>query len=95
LNLRKKPRYHGYDFQAVGQLYCFYLFTAALTSYSRPYGAEFAAYILTHKLGKVAEAPAVQNEAFHPDHKNQAWLWAPDVKALEKWWDARKPEPKK
>lgn len=87
MSLRKKPKYHGYEFDSEGTLYCFYLFTAALTKYSKPYGEEFAAYIVDHKLGEVVSPDPVLNEAFHPDHKNQAWLWAPDVKALEEWYD--------
>jgi hypothetical protein len=91
LNLRKKPKYCGQEWNSKGQLYCFYLFTSGGSSYRGDYGGNFAAYIKKHKLGYVTASPPVQNLAFHPEHANQAWLWSPDVKALEKWWDERKP----
>ena len=89
-NLRKMPKYHGYEFDNPGQLYCFYLFTASLSSDAAKYGANFAALIKTEKLGKVVAAVPTQNLAFHPEHKNQAWLWSPDTPALEAWWDKQK-----
>lgn len=76
-------------------MFSFYMFTAAVYGtfrqkedkyYRRPYGAEFAAFIKTHKLGSVSTQRARTNYAFHPDHKVQAWLWRPNVKNLEAWW---------
>ena len=68
-------------------LYSFYLFTASLAGYCLPYGTNFAKFIRDHKLGEVWESPKITNLAFHSDHKNQVWVWMPDVKALRKWWD--------
>ena len=91
LELGRKPKYHGNEWNAPNKIFCFYLFTANLGEYSGNYGPYFAAYIKKNKLGHVAATPATQNEAFHPEHKNQAWLWTPDVKALEAWWKEHKP----
>ena len=54
------------------------------------YGPKFAALILKNGLGSVIESPAIPNKAFHPDHANVVWIWAPDKDAIDKWWKTRK-----
>lgn len=71
------------------KLSSFYLFTAAANGIDG-YGGNFAKFIKEHKLGEVVETPAVINAKFHPDHRNKAWIWTPDVPALDKWWQAEK-----
>lgn len=84
--LGKPPKYKSATYSwNMGQLYCFYLFTAALTG-GREYGAEFADFIKEEKLGVVVATKPVQNLAFHPEHKNQAWLWTPDTPKLVAWY---------
>ena len=95
LNLRKKPKYHNFEFDNPGQLYCFYLFTASLDAYQGPYGDKFAKLINEEGLGKVVAAVPTVNKAFHPEHKNQAWLWSPDAPALEVWFDKQKAQKEK
>lgn len=76
----------------------FYLFTAAVYSDAvytelsgiKKYGHEFADFILKNKLGSIIESPALSNNAFHPDHKGQVWLWMPDTNAIRAWWEAYK-----
>lgn len=91
----RKVSYHGISAR-VETLYSFYLFTAAIyppgrahTSYTRPYGPEFAAFIKANKLGDITPTKARVNLAFHPDHSVQAWLWCPAPKLLKAWWAAR------
>ena len=82
-------------------LYCFYLFTAAICREgqmgmndgpfgARKYGDEFSAFILDNKLGKVVETGVVRNRAFHSEHSNKAWLWEPNQKKLKDWWKVEK-----
>ena len=83
------------------RLYSFYVFTAAVASPNRgdtsylskvgeDYGSKFAKFILDNKLGEITESPIRQNQAFHEDHSNRLWIWAPDQKMIEKWWEAEK-----
>lgn len=91
----RKVSYRGLQAKK-STMFSFYMFTAAVYSesqqkkhddqYYRPYGAEFAAFIKTHKLGSVSTQRARTNYAFHPDHKVQAWIWRPNIKTLEAWW---------
>lgn len=85
--------YHGMKARPQ-TIYSFYLFTAAimkscLGNYPATYGPDFANFIRLNKLGTVTRTRAVFNLAFHPDHKVQAWLWCPNVKRLQKWWEDR------
>ena len=75
-------------------LYSFYLFTAALLRDAKPYGSEFAEFIKENNLGEVWASPKRVNEAFHPDHSNQVWVWMPNPEKLCEWWMANKPAEK-
>jgi hypothetical protein len=68
----------------------FYVFTAGPEvpgfGHSKPwvrYGTEFAAYLREHNLGEVATV----NMKHHPKTTCQVWIWSPDQKAVEKWWE--------
>lgn len=50
------------------------------------YASELAAYITEQKLGAVVAGPQAYNEINHPTHLVQAFLWAPDRKALTDWY---------
>jgi hypothetical protein len=61
------------------------------------YGTEFAAYLVENGLGEVASVGPKLNLKHHKETTAQAWLWSPNQKALEKWWNANqkeKPAPK-
>ncbi len=79
-------------------LYSFYLFSTAvntpgtekessyLPKFGTDYGSKFAKFIQENKLGTVVESPMMVNAAFHADHSNVVWIWAPDEAAIQKWW---------
>lgn len=97
----KRVKFQG-DPAFAGTIYSFYIFTAAVydthhipyNDYRmyQPYGKEFAEFIRKNKLGNVIEAPALTNDAFHPDHKNQVWVWMPNLENLRAWWEAYQEE---
>jgi hypothetical protein len=51
------------------------------------YGTEFAAYIKQCGLGDVATIPAKKNLRYHPNTTAQVWIWSPNQKAMEEWWE--------
>lgn len=57
---------------------------------NKDYGPRFAEFIRTRGFGSVTESPAIPNKAFHPDHANVIWIWAPDRASIEAWWTKRK-----
>lgn len=80
-----------------GELYPMYIFSAAVSdgpngTYLENYGSQWAAYIEGLALGTITASPIIRNNAFHPDHSNQVWIWAPDRDALVKWYKAFKEE---
>src|ERR1700676_5286591 len=50
------------------------------------YGPNFATYINKNRLGTVVQSPVRVNRIYHPDRSSCVWIWAPNVKGLEKWW---------
>jgi len=78
----------GNDKGALGALFSFYFFTAAVYHGKVSYGAKFAKFIEDEKLGTLISTPALVNYAYHSDHLNQVWIWMPNLKALETWWKA-------
>lgn len=79
----------------IGKLYTFYWFSQPV--YGQPnhqsYGYAFAEFLRKEKLGEVLESQPKKNAAFHPDHSNVMWIWAPDQAAVKAWWQARNPVP--
>ena len=51
------------------------------------YGTELAAYILSNGLGEVVTVGPKKNLKHHKDTTAQVWVWSPDQKAMERWWD--------
>lgn len=91
-----KPVKFGTSPGRVDAIYSFYIFTAAVgDGYSKKYGHNFAAFIRENSLGSVWESDFIMNNAFHPDHGNQVWVWTPDHEALKAWWSAYEEEQKK
>ena len=94
LNLQtcNSPKYGcvgNYTGGAQSTLFCYYLFTAPVYGdVEGNYGVKFAKFIKANKLGKVVTGGAIPNKTFHPDHKNQAWLWVPNEEALRAWYEA-------
>jgi len=100
----KSLAYKGYRCQP-RTLYSFYMFTGSIpitgkvsnewvvelgfVPIDRDYGPKFAKFIVEKGLGSVTESPPVPNKAFHPDHANVIWIWAPDKKAIDGWWETR------
>ncbi len=78
----KSPVFKGCDYHNKDTVYCFYLFTQGAGNYS----GKFADYIEANGLGKVVRTARVKNDAFHPEHSNQAFLWSPSVPNLQKWY---------
>lgn len=82
------------------QISSFYLFTAAVypsryLGYGgcyRAYGKAFYAFILDNNLGDVWESPSRPNNAWHPDHENQVYVWMPDHAAILAWWAVNDPD---
>jgi hypothetical protein len=102
MTLPGMTKFGGTHHQDGHTLYSFYIFSAAvdhdgspLHGSERAYGHNFAQFIRDNELGKVWETDHVANEAFHPDHSNKLWMWAPDEKALYKWREANVPVPPK
>lgn len=54
------------------------------------YAQKFAAYIKKQKLGTVATLKPRYNVTYHSDHLSQVFIWAPNVDALNRWWEKRK-----
>lgn len=54
------------------------------------YASKFAKFIRENKLGRLVSLPAAPNTLNHPKHMVKVWLWAPDKKALLKWYQANK-----
>lgn len=80
----------------------FYVFTAGPEEpghgHSRPwvkYGTEFEAYIRDNNLGEITTLGAHLNLKHHAKTTCQTWLWRPDQKALETWWDVYRKAKKK
>lgn len=48
------------------------------------YVQEFTAFIREHHLGTVVEGAQAENP-IHPGHIIQAYIWAPDYAALDRW----------
>lgn len=82
------------------KLQCFYVFTAGpevpstapggshhSKNHWPKYGTELAAYIVDNKLGEIATLGPKKNEKFHSTSTAQVWIWSPDQKAMESWWD--------
>lgn len=73
-----------------GTVWSFFLFTGRVTGtydgYRTTYAPEFAAFIREEGLGTVVETPETVNEAFHPGHACQAWLWTINQNAIKEWW---------
>lgn len=92
-NLQRRLAFRGIpaDHETV---YSFYIFSDAV--YNDPNeeyeasGSQLASYIRRHKLGKIWATRPVQNVAFHNDHCNQVWIWAPNLPALKAWWAKHK-----
>jgi hypothetical protein len=51
------------------------------------YGTEFAAYLVENELGEVVTLGPKLNAKHHSTSTAQVWVWSPDQKAVEKWWD--------
>lgn len=84
-------KYRGFNSKPK-TLYCFYVFSAPTGGFytsARQYGHDFAKFIKDNKLGIVMESPKALNLAFHADHSNILWVWAPDSTAVWKWWEAK------
>ena len=71
-----------------------YVFTAgpeAKPTKAHPYAnyaTSFANFIKVNKLGVVRTPGKVLNKKHHPKTTCQTWVWKPDQKALEAWWEA-------
>lgn len=80
--------YHRYQ-GLTGKMFAMYSFSAPVYKAGRSggeYGPQFAKFIKENKLGIVIQTPAVENEIFHPDHKNRVWIWVVNKENLKKWW---------
>lgn len=86
-----KPTKFGTANGAPGEIYSFYLFTAALGSYTKPYGKNFYDFIKQNNLGEVYESPVRDNKAFHKGRGNQVYIWTPDADAIRAWWEKHDP----
>lgn len=51
------------------------------------YAIPFAAYIKKYRLGHVATVPRCLNTKFHPTTTCQVWVWQPNQKNLERWYE--------
>ena len=96
---QSRVRYHAIAGQ-LNKLYTFYWFSQPVYKHSPyKYGFDFAELLRKEGLGEVLETKPSKNAAFHPDHSNVMWIWAPDQQAVAKWWKenqpAAKPEVKK
>jgi len=59
------------------------------------YGTELAQYITDNELGDIVTIGPKKNLKHHKTTTAQAWIWSPDQKALERWWDVNfKRDPK-
>lgn len=90
---KRRPNYFTNAVGFYSKLTAFYIFSAGPEAgvYGNDwqrYGTEFAAFIKKHKLGKVATPGKFHNVRYHGNHNCQAWVWHPDQKALERWWEA-------
>lgn len=54
------------------------------------YASEFTQFILDNHLGTVVTNGPKQNQKHHPDTTCQTWVWSPDQKAMEQWWQGYK-----
>ena len=83
-----------------GKLACFYVFCAGPevrsdepggTGHSKNhwprYGTETAQYIMDNGLGEVVTVGPKKNLKHHSTSTAQTWLWSPDQKAMERWWN--------
>lgn len=52
------------------------------------YGTEFAQFLVDNNLGMVATLGQRENVKHHAGCTAQLWMWAPNQKACEAWWDA-------
>lgn len=72
-------------------LQAFYVFTAVVyereTGRHPTYGPDFAKYIRDNRLGSVKESPMRFNTN-EPEHRLRVYVWAPNKKAINKWWKA-------
>ena len=66
----------------------FYVFSAGPEYNGSRYGTNLAKYIEDNELGVVVTPGKFKNSRHHPNSNCQAWIWHPDQKALEKWWNA-------
>jgi hypothetical protein len=55
------------------------------------YGPNLAKFIKKNKLGAVVESPIQVNRVNHPTHKVRVYVWTPNAKNLQKWWNGVKP----
>jgi hypothetical protein len=101
--LQRPSTFKGFPL-AARSMYSFYIFTAGVEIPGvrgqewvaemgfvplGGYGPAFARFIVDNELGTVVESPVIVNKAFHKDHANQVWIWAPDRAKLEIWWADR------
>lgn len=77
----------------------FYIFTAVIGCAApeerdcgcmHNYGNEFADFIRVNKLGMIKETPSRRNRVNEPDHTIKVWVWSPNPKGLQAWWDENK-----
>lgn len=100
---KRRPAYFAGICDEYNKLTSFYVFSAGPedSRYGNDwqnYGTSFAAYIKRHKLGKISTPGRFQNARYHAGHTCQAWIWAPDQKAVVAWWEkdqADKPKRRK
>lgn len=55
-------------------------------------GPKLAAFIKENGLGEVVAGPAAFNRVNHVSHLLKTYIWAPDQKALVRWWTLNMPE---
>ena len=73
----------------------FYIFTAVVTIKGsgkpcRPYGQEFANYIIKNKLGSLQKTVIRLNRKNEPGHAVRGWIWAPSKANMHAWYKAHK-----
>ena len=51
------------------------------------YGTDLARYITENKLGEIVTLGPKFNAKHHPNTTAQVWVWSPNQKAVEKWWE--------
>ena len=90
-------RYHRKSDPAYIKLAPFYVFTCGPEEKGHghskewvKYGTEFAAYIKDNDLGEIVTCGPKLNAKYHPRTTCQTWLWSPDQKAVEAWWEVHK-----